>query len=62
MLTVNIYLQDRLVDGQLRTVKQISRESANCVIKVTVRFDDNNVVLKRIKLITLGANRKNGRR
>ena len=40
MLTVNVDLQDRLVNGQLGTVKHIVLNSQNNVSKIYIKFDD----------------------
>ena len=45
--TVNIDMQDRLVNGQLRTVKHISRNSTDSANKIYVKFDEDNAGLER---------------
>ena len=40
MLTVNVDLQDRLVNGQLGTAKHIVLNSQNNVSKIYIKFDD----------------------
>ena len=40
MLTINVDLQDRLVSGQLGTVKHIVLNSQNNVSKIYIKFDD----------------------
>ena len=46
MLTVNIELQDRLINGQLGTVKHISKDRNGNVAKIYVQFDDPRAGLK----------------
>ena len=41
MLTVNIDVEDRLVNGQLGTVIHIAKNHRNEVFKIYVQFDDN---------------------
>ena len=48
MLAVNVDLQDRLVNGQLVTVKHIVLNSQNNVSKIYIKFDDCKVGLKKI--------------
>ena len=45
MLTVNIDVKDRLVNGQLGTVMQIAKNYRNEVFKIYIQFDDNREVL-----------------
>ena len=40
MLTVNVDLSDRLVNGQLGTVKHISKNMNGDVTKIYIKFDD----------------------
>ena len=40
MLTVNVDFQDRLVNGQLGTVKHIVLNSQNNVSKIYIKIDD----------------------
>ena len=53
MLTVKIDLQDRLVNGQLGTVKCIHTDSEN-VSKIHIKFDDSKAGLKRINSDAFG--------
>ena len=48
MSTVNIDLQDRLVNVQLGTVKCIRKDSERNVSKIYVKFDDSKASLKRM--------------
>ena len=48
MLTVNIDLQDKLVNGQLETIKHISIDTKGNVIKIYIKFDDSKAGLKKI--------------
>ena len=48
MLTVNIDLQDRLVNGQLETIKHISIDTKGNVTKMYVKFHDSKAGLKKI--------------
>ena len=48
MLTVNIDLQDKLVNGQLGTIKHISIDTKGNVIKIYIKFDDSKAGLKKI--------------
>ena len=48
MLTVNIDLQKKLVNGKLGTVKHISWGSTNNAIKIYVNFDGDKDRIKRM--------------
>ena len=48
MLIVNVVLQDRLVNGQLGTVKHTVLNSKNNVSKIYVKFDDCKAGLKKM--------------
>ena len=48
MLTVNVDLQDRLVNGQLEIVKHIVLNSQNNVSKIYINFNDCKAGLKKI--------------
>ena len=48
MLRITTDLQDRLVIRQLGTVKHISQDIFNSVIKTCIKFYDNNAELKRM--------------
>ena len=54
MLTVNIDLQDRLVNGQLETVKCIHTDSERNVSKIYIKFDDSKDGLKRMNSDAFG--------
>ena len=54
MLTVNIDLQDRLVNGQLGTVKCIRTDSGRNVSKIYITFDDSKAGLKKMKSDAFG--------
>lgn len=47
MLTVNIDIQDRLINGQIGTIKQILTDNGN-VTKVYIKFDDPKAGVKKI--------------
>ena len=47
-LTVNVDLQDRLVNGQLGTVKHIVLNSQNNVSKMYINFNDCKAGLKKL--------------
>ena len=53
MLTMNVDLQDRLIDGQSGTVKHIEINDQHNISKVCIKFDDNKAGLKRISWIVL---------
>ena len=48
MLTMNVDLQDRLIDGQSGTVNHIEINDQHNISKVYIKFDDNKAGLKRI--------------
>ena len=48
MVTVNIDLNDMLVNGQLGTVKHILKDQKGSVTKIYVAFDDNQAGLKNM--------------
>ena len=48
MLTVNIDIADRLINGQIGTVKHISFDVDGHISKVYVEFDDKQCGLKKI--------------
>ena len=50
MVTVNIDLDDRLVNGQLGTVKHILKDKKGTVTKIYVAFDDNPAGLKNMSI------------
>ena len=54
MLTVNVDLSDRLVNGQLGTVKHISKNLNGEVTKINIKFDDAGAGQKKINRDTFG--------
>ena len=48
MLTVNVDLKDRLVNGQLGTVKHFQKDQNGNVLKIYIAFDDCETGLKSI--------------
>ena len=40
MVTVNVDLEDRLVNGQLGTVKHFQKDQNGNVLKIYIAFDD----------------------
>ena len=48
MLTVNVDLSDRLVNGQLGTVKHISKNLKGEVTKIYIKFDDAGAGQKKV--------------
>ena len=52
MLTVNVDLNDRLVNGQLGTVKLISKNVNGEVTKIYIKFDDAGAGQKEINIDT----------
>ena len=50
MLTMNIDLQDRLINGQLRTVKHIAINDQRNISKIFIKFDDSKAGLKRVSM------------
>ena len=54
MLTVNIDLQDRLVNGQQGTVKYIRTDSGRNVSKIYITFDNSKAGLKEMKSDAFG--------
>ena len=48
MLTVNIDIADRLINGQIGTVKHITRNSNNTIVKIYIKFDDDEAGRKKI--------------
>ena len=48
MLTVNVDLEDRLVNGQLGTVKHFQKDQNGNVLKIYIAFDDCEAGLKSI--------------
>ena len=48
MLTVNIELQDRLINGYIGTIKHVSKGRINNITKIYVKFDDDKARLKKI--------------
>ena len=54
MLTVNIDLQDRLVNGQLGTIKHISTDKQGNVAKIYIKFDGSITGAKKSKFRSFG--------
>ena len=48
MLTVNIDIADRLINGQIGTVKHIFYDSNSHILKMYIKFDDAQAGLKKI--------------
>ena len=48
MLTVNIDIEDRLMNGQLGTIIQITTDSNRNATKICVAFDDNKADLRKM--------------
>ena len=48
MLTLNIDVKHRLVNGQLGTVMYIARNHRNEIFKIYVQFDDNEEGLMKL--------------
>ena len=46
VLTVSIDLQDRLINGQIETIKHVSKGRTNNIKKIYVKFDDAKAGLK----------------
>ena len=53
MLTMNVDLQDRLINGQLGTVKHIAINDQRNISKIYIKFDDNKAGSKRISMDSL---------
>ena len=53
MLTINVDLQDRLINSQLGTVKHIALNDQCNISKIYIKFDDNKAGLKRISMDSL---------
>ena len=56
ILTINVDLQDRLVNGQLGTIKHIVLNPQNNVSKICIKFDDCKAGLKNINTDNFAAN------
>ena len=57
MLTVNIDIADRLINGQIGTVKHISCNNINGhIVKVYIKFDHAQAGLKKIDTDPFGKN------
>ena len=55
MLTVNLDLEDRLVNGQLGTVKHFQKDQNGNVLKIYIAFDDCEAGLKSISKDTFAS-------
>ena len=53
MLTINVDLQDRLINSQLGTVKHIALNDQCNISKIYIKFDDKKAGLKRISMDSL---------
>ena len=53
MLTMNVDLQDRLINGQLGAVKHIAINDQRNIFKIYIKFDDNKAGSKRISMDSL---------
>ena len=53
MLTMNVDLQDRLINGQLGTVKHIAINDQHNISKIYIKFGDIKAGLKRISMHSL---------
>ena len=58
MLTVNIDIADRLINGQIGTVKHISYDSNGHIFKMYIKFDDAQADLKKIDTDHFGKQHK----
>ena len=47
MLTVNVDFKERVVNGQMGTVKHIQKDSTGAVVKIYVKFDDSQAGIER---------------
>lgn len=54
MFSVNAELQDRIVNGQLDTVKHILVVSKGNILKIYVKFDDCKAGLKKMNTDAIG--------
>ena len=50
MLTMNIDLQDRLINAQLDAVKHITINDQRNICKICIKLDDSQAGLKRISI------------
>ena len=46
MLTVNINIDDRLINGQIGTICKIKTDNESQVVKIYIKFDDERAGLK----------------
>ena len=53
MLTMNVDLQDRLINDQLGTVKHIAINDQCNISNIYIKFGDNKAGLKRISMDSL---------
>ena len=58
MLTVNIDIADRLINGQIGTIKHISCDLNGQILKIYVKFDDVNAGIKKIDTDSLAKQHK----
>ena len=59
MLTVNINIDDRLINGQMGTVCKIKTDNEGQVVKIYIKFDDEKAGLKLINSSDVTAKRNN---
>ena len=57
MLTANIDIADRLINGQIGTVKHILTDRGN-IVKIYILMDDSNAGLKKGNSYALGRQNK----
>ena len=53
MLTMNVDLQDRLINGQFGAMKHIAINDQRNISKIYIKFDDSKAGLKRISMDSL---------
>ena len=59
MLTVNININDRLINGQMGTVCKINTDNEGQVVKIYIKFDDEKTGLKIVNSNDVIAKRNN---
>ena len=59
MLTININIDDRLINGQMGTVCKINTDNEGQIVKVYIKFDDEKAGLKLINSNDVIAKRNN---
>ena len=53
MLTMNVDLQDRIINGQFGAMKHIAINDQRNISKIYIKFDDSKAGLKRISIDSL---------